>query len=422
MMLSKIRRLLTAAVMLLFLCALPAALADCDHQVKCGTNTCTLCGATGVTGYVIHNYQRVYYNDTQHVVKCATCGNVNGYENHTYNCSTGVCTGCGSKVSGGTVTHSWSGNVYYDETYHINTCSSCGATVKEKHEVISNGACTGCNATGLTPTTGSSSSSSSSSKSSSSSSSSSTKQTVKTLSSTAAVYLKDDDGERGSEVSIVTLGITECVVMSSGKTLTVPTTQLEFDTEAPDDMKLASIYAPRAGKVSLRKTSSMKSAIKTKCASGVIVLVLSVEDDIACINYQGTEGYVMADSLVFWQPQEAEGTGMLHYNGKTGGKKNINIRTKADKGSFSVAKVPTGTTLNILSHTEKWYVVEHEGVIGYVQAAYLNVLTMNETKAEPPATASGDEEAEPEEASDDGEAEEDAEPEEDDLMIEEDDE
>lgn len=65
----------------------------------------------------------------------------------------------------------------------------------------------------------------------------------------------------GTSVGIVELGRTSSKIQYQGKTVSVSTSDLTFSENVPENKKLATIYAPRTGKASLRQTASSKGTL-----------------------------------------------------------------------------------------------------------------------------------------------------------------
>ena len=86
-----------------------------------------------------------------------------------------------------------------------------------------------------------------------------------------------------------------------------------------ENKKLATIYAPRTGKASLRQTASSKGTLLKNCKAGTIVSVLAIGNGYTRINYKGTVGYIKTACLKFYGDSESTAHGVLSYKGNTGG-------------------------------------------------------------------------------------------------------
>lgn len=184
----------------------------------------------------------------------------------------------------------------------------------------------------------------------------------------------NSDTEKSKKVNVSTIGLVTSTIYYENEKLEVPTSQLTFSENVPEDKQLAVIYAPRTGKCSLRKTESDKSKLLKKCKAGTVVIVLEYGEGHCKINYKGTDGYVSTDCLKFYGTNvKALGTGVLSYNGKTTGKTTINIRNAPDKSSETIDEWRTGTKVTFFSYENGWYEVENNGMHGYVLEKFLTI-------------------------------------------------
>ena len=119
----------------------------------------------------------------------------------------------------------------------------------------------------------------------------------------------------GTSVGIVELGRTSSKIQYQGKTVSVSTSDLTFSENVPENKKLATIYAPRTGKASLRQTASSKGTLLKNCKAGTIVSVLAIVNGYTRINYKGTVGYIKTVCLKFYGDSESTAQGVLSYKG-----------------------------------------------------------------------------------------------------------
>ena len=175
----------------------------------------------------------------------------------------------------------------------------------------------------------------------------------------------------GTSVGIVELGRTSSKIQYQGKTVSVSTSDLTFSENVPENKKLATIYAPRTGKASLRQTASSKGTLLKNCKAGTIVSVLAIGNGYTRINYKGTVGYIKTACLKFYGDSESTAQGVLSYKGNTGGGTTVNVRNTPKGDSAKVAEWRTGTEVTILSHANGWYEIEAKGVHGYVMDEFL---------------------------------------------------
>ena len=177
--------------------------------------------------------------------------------------------------------------------------------------------------------------------------------------------------EGGTAVGVVELGRTSSKIQYQGKTVSVSTSDLTFSENVPENKKLATIYAPRTGKASLRQTASSKGTLLKNCKAGTIVSVLAIGNGYTRINYKGTVGYIKTACLKFYGDSESTAQGVLSYKGNTGGGTTVNVRNTPKGDSAKVAEWRTGTEVTILSHTNGWYEIEAKGIHGYVMDEFL---------------------------------------------------
>jgi len=177
--------------------------------------------------------------------------------------------------------------------------------------------------------------------------------------------------EGGTAVGVVELGRTSSKIQYQGKTVSVSTSDLTFSENVPENKKLATIYAPRTGKASLRQTASSKGTLLKNCKAGTIVSVLAIGNGYTRINYKGTVGYIKTACLKFYGDSESTAQGVLSYKGNTGGGTTINVRNTPKGDSAKVAEWRTGTDVTILSHENGWYEIEANGMHGYVMEKYV---------------------------------------------------
>ena len=176
----------------------------------------------------------------------------------------------------------------------------------------------------------------------------------------------------GVAVTLEELGTHTSKVSYQGKSTKVPTSELSFGKDVPEDKKLAVIYTPKTGKASLRKSASSNADVLKQCKAGTLVSVLEYGKTYSKISYKNTVGYILTDCLKFHGVTgEAEGKGILSYNGKTSGGTTVNIRLAADSGSRKIGEFRTGTEVTVIKYGDEWCEIEVDGIRGFVMTAYL---------------------------------------------------
>ncbi len=185
------------------------------------------------------------------------------------------------------------------------------------------------------------------------------------------------ENSRALLVRLVALGLTESTVITAqGEEVTVPSHYLKFADGVDAQHLLGIVFAPRTGEASIRETEGGSAKVIEKGKSGKVVAILEYDGgNFTKILYDGIEGYIRTDCLIFHDGKQAPmGTGILHINGNKDGSKTVTIR--ADK-STSKAKIDTwatGTSVIVHEEDNGWYTVEKDGWVGYVQSQYLTLI------------------------------------------------
>ena len=184
------------------------------------------------------------------------------------------------------------------------------------------------------------------------------------------------EGSRAMGVQLVKLGLTECTVKTAqGDEIVVPSRCLKFSDQTDADHLLGVVYAPRSGEASLRESEGGSAKVIKQAKSGRIVVILQYDaGNFTKISYDGVEGYIRTDCLIFFDGQVAPmGNGILHVKNKMDGSANVTVRADESTSAAKVAAWPAGMNVIVHSGNSKWYLVEYDGWCGHVQAQYLNV-------------------------------------------------
>lgn len=184
-------------------------------------------------------------------------------------------------------------------------------------------------------------------------------------------WMKETYGEDSHAISVrlVKLGVnTSLVATTKGEELIVPTAELTIRGFGDKAHQVAVISAPRTGSASLRDKASGNGKVTTKCAAGKVVAVLEfVNGTYSRILYEGEEGYIRTDCLIFQDTAKApEGFGIVHVKDAVDGKAKVTVRNTASKSTAKVADVPTGTEVSVYGTEGDWYIVEEDGWMGYI--------------------------------------------------------
>lgn len=174
-------------------------------------------------------------------------------------------------------------------------------------------------------------------------------------------------------VKLVKLGVTAATVMDEAfEIFTISPDQLTFAEGVDAAHRIAVIHAPRSGSAALREKAAANGKKLEACVTGAVVPVLAYGEEFTLVRYEGREGYVMTDALLFFTGSEKpQGEGVLHMKGKVDGKSKINIRTTTSASSAKVGEWPSGLSVTVLEELGEWYAIEYDGWFGYVHEQYL---------------------------------------------------
>lgn len=190
----------------------------------------------------------------------------------------------------------------------------------------------------------------------------------------ASAYYGEEKAEIG--VKLVTLGLINSVVEADGETLYVPTGMLTFDGAVDSDHHVGVVFAPRTGEASLRAEASGSGTMVETCKTGRIVAVLEYTGaTYTKILYDGKEGYIRTDCLIFPDVQEETvQSGVLHVSKKIDGADLVTVRSNTSTSSAKVGTWATGTNVAVYGEQGSWYAIEVDGWYGLVQQKYLMMV------------------------------------------------
>lgn len=195
----------------------------------------------------------------------------------------------------------------------------------------------------------------------------------------SAEWTQAQYGENGRAllVRLVKLGLTETtVVTSQGNEVTVPSHYLKFADGVDAQHLLGIVYAPRTGEATIRETEGGSAKVIEKGKTGRVVAILEYNGgNFTKILYDGIEGYIRTDCLIFHDGKKAPlGTGILHINGSKDGSKTVTIRADKSTAKAKIGAWETGTSVFVHAEDNGWYTVEKDGWVGYVQGQYLTLI------------------------------------------------
>lgn len=185
------------------------------------------------------------------------------------------------------------------------------------------------------------------------------------------------ENSRALLVRLVKLGLTETtVVTSQGDEVTVPSHYLKFADGIDAAHLLGIVYAPRTGEATIREKEGGSAKVIEKGKTGRVVAILEYNGgNFTKILYDGVEGYIRTDCLIFHDGKEAPlGTGILHVNGAKDGSKTVTIRADRSTAKAKIDAWQTGASVIVHDEEKGWYTVERDGWVGYVQSQYLTLI------------------------------------------------
>ncbi len=181
-------------------------------------------------------------------------------------------------------------------------------------------------------------------------------------------------------------------VSYNGKTGFVPNSMLQL-VGSEEDKEDA---LPAVGKgvtqntngVNLRTAPSTSSESQGKLVSGIEVELLSIPEKIDSnhwfmVRYDGKVGYIQAPYIkVLGGSTGGDEDNKVVEIGLIVNTTGVNVREKADKNSTSLGKLTAGDYIEVLKVPEKfdvnhWFKVLYEGKVGYIQAPYVRVPSMD---------------------------------------------
>lgn len=237
-----------------------------------------------------------------------------------------------------------------------------------------------------------------------------------------AMYEPEETGASPEAVDVVQLGAAMSVIILDGERQLVDTRLLTFGEEVHADQRIGYVHAPRTGQAGLRAEPSKEGKVITQLKAGQLAAVLSIDEDYAHVNVQGQEGWLRLDCLKYLtvtdagivssalqekkageskaeeedsqaETEEADdsvvitddngdpigeeilfpASALLSLKGETDGSDSVNLRNLPTRDASKTAVLRTGVTVTVLSRTEGWYLVEADGVCGFVMEAFLTM-------------------------------------------------
>ena len=116
--------------------------------------------------------------------------------------------------------------------------------------------------------------------------------------------------------------------------------------------------------INLRADASNSADIITTLDEGTELTVLSVDGEWCCVEWENQTGYVNANYIY------VDGILMADPRGIVTGSC-VNVRSQPSTDSSILTKVYAGSTVELISLEDGWYVMNCDGVAGYISAEYV---------------------------------------------------
>ncbi len=178
-------------------------------------------------------------------------------------------------------------------------------------------------------------------------------------------------GDEKIPVTMVELGLARSRVLYNDQEITVATDSLFWETNAAENERLGIIYAPKSGKVSLRKTAKTGSMILEKVVIGTIVRVFDIQSKTTGVYVGDKAGYVLNSALKLLEPVSTYTTGHLTYKGSLTNTHRINFYSQAKESSKKIKGVRAGAAVTILSEKGTWVELDLDGYHGYILSKFV---------------------------------------------------
>ena len=170
------------------------------------------------------------------------------------------------------------------------------------------------------------------------------------------------------------------VAPGSGSGSATPKPDGTAPTAAPGFVGTMYVQTGNSGKLNLRENISTSSACLGQFANGTPVIVHATIGAWAHVTVEGQTGYMMHKFLSASAPSVAPGSGSgstAHLPGtatvRQPGGSFVYLRSSASSNNLLnvLAKVPSGTTVEVLSWGEFWSFINYNGTQGYMVTSYL---------------------------------------------------
>ena len=177
-----------------------------------------------------------------------------------------------------------------------------------------------------------------------------------------------EDGEK-SALTLKYPGTAYFVVEAGEETEQIPATEVFWETDAPDDKRLA-VVNKKSG-ATLKNSAGKKTARLPACS---ILPVISLGSKNAKVIYNGKTGFVsLSDVDLTGFVSEIIGSGTITLNGNASGRAEIKIRYAGSSSGKVVDNWKTGTKVTVLDEKNGFCQIEAKGLRVWVQDKYLTL-------------------------------------------------
>ena len=172
----------------------------------------------------------------------------------------------------------------------------------------------------------------------------------------------------GTELNVLELGSCWCRVRTAdGREGYVPTIYLRFGASN----QLAFVTA-QAGPTAVHRNPFIASQTLAVCPPGQIFAVLGEEGSFTRVATPEMTGYVRTERLDVRLAEDMIGARVrVVYPDDPARETTVNLRAEPSLDGRLICQVPTGTEVLWLFDRDEWYIVETDGLRGYMMAQYL---------------------------------------------------
>ena len=219
---------------------------------------------------------------------------------------------------------------------------------------------------------------------------------------TGTAYTDEDGSVYPAE--IVYLGLGRSTIRVDGEELVVPTSSLTWDTEAPEDKRLAVVTLhnnPKLTYLTLRAKKKQGSFVMGNCTKRRVLRVISTGKTWTMVDDDGVRGYVLTSGLTFYDNKPKRyAAGRVTIRGKTTSKDTVHARTStaSDPGYVlsgdgrEIVEFAVATPVTVFSRDEKWSELDINGWHCFMLNEF---VTLDEPLPEPEEEAAPEADAEP---------------------------